>query len=74
MSKDNEISLEEMFGQIETIIEDLEAPSIAIEDAFEKYESGIKLLKSCNDKIDMIEKKVLAISDNGEVDEFRADS
>ena len=74
MSKDNEISLEEMFEQIESIIEELEDPSIAIEDAFAKYENGMMLLKGCNDKIDMIEKKVLAISDGGELNEFRADS
>lgn len=70
MSKEKEISLEEMFEQIEGIIEELENPEIAIEDAFDKYENGMKLLKGCNDKIDAIEKKVMAITDDGELHEF----
>lgn len=66
----NEESLEMMFEQIEKIVETLEKPDIAIQDAFANYEKGMELLKNCNEKIDTIEKKVLEISDNGELNEF----
>jgi len=63
-------TLEELFEQLDNIVEALENPDIAIEDAFSKYEEGMKLLKNCNDKIDTIEKKVLAIGTDGELHEF----
>lgn len=71
MDNEKNVSLEEMFGQIENIISELENPEIDIEDAFSKYENGMKILKECNSKIDTIEKKVLVISGNGELDEFQ---
>lgn len=64
------ITLEEMFDQINGIIEELEDKDIPIEDAFSKYESGMKLLESCNDRIDVIEKKVLALNADGTLDDF----
>ena len=65
-----ERSLEEMFGEIEDVIEKLEDPDVPIEDAFIRYENGMKILKECNDKLDRIEKKVLVLSENGELNEF----
>ena len=32
------------------------------EDAFADYEEGMKLVKSCNEKIETIEKKILVLS------------
>ena len=34
----------------------------ALEDAFADYEEGMKLVKSCNEKIETIEKKILVLS------------
>ncbi len=65
-----EETLEDMFGRIEEIIGSLEDPDIAIEDAFVRYESGMKLLKNCNERIDRIEKKVLAVGGDGELHEL----
>ena len=65
-----EATLEELFENIESIIDELGNPEIAIEDAFTKYEAGMKILKDCNSKIDTIEKKVLKISEDGGLDEF----
>lgn len=63
-------TLEELFEQLDNIVTALGDPEIAIEDAFAKYEEGMKILKTCNDKIDTIEKKVLAIGADGELNEF----
>ena len=34
------------------------------------FEEGMKLVKYCNDSIDKVEKKVLILGQDGEVDEF----
>lgn len=70
MDNEKKETVEELFDKIEEIVSDLSKPDIAIEEAFTKYESGMELLKLCNDKIDTIEKKVLAIGENGELSEF----
>lgn len=65
-----ELSLEEAFEKIETAIERLEEEDITLEDSFRVYQEGMKLLGYCNDKIDKVEKQVLKINENGELDEF----
>lgn len=70
MDNEKKETVEELFGKIEEIVSDLSNPEIAIEDAFSKYEAGMELLKQCNEKIDTIEKKVLAIGADGELSEF----
>lgn len=70
MSKKEELSLEESFEQLDELMERLETPDITLEESFDAYQQGMKLLKECNDKIDQVEKKVLALQENGETDEF----
>lgn len=70
VSKEAELSLEEAFGQIEAVIDSLEADDITLEDSFRAYQEGMKLLGYCNGKIDKVEKQVLKINENGELDEF----
>lgn len=64
------LSLEEAFAQIEETIERLEAEEITLEESFQVYKEGMKLLKYCNEKIDRVEKQVLKINEDGELDEF----
>ncbi len=74
MEKENqgqkELSLEEAFGQLDEIILDLENPEISLEDSFAMYQKGMELLKSCNEKIDTVEKKILMMNGDGGLDEF----
>ena len=69
-AKNQEESLEENFAQIEEMLTKLEAPDISLEDAFFLYEQGMKKLKECNDKIDTVEKKLLVLNGQGELEEF----
>lgn len=69
-NKDTEISLEEAFSRIEDTIDHLEEEEITLEESFQVYKEGMKLLKYCNEKIDRVEKQVLKINENGELDEF----
>lgn len=65
-----ELKIEEAFEQIEEAIEKLEDEDITLDDAFAVYQEGMKLLKLCDEKIDRVEKKVLAVNQEGELDEF----
>lgn len=68
--KTNGMLLEETFMQLEQVIEDLEGQDVSLEEAFELYKNGIGLLKSCKEKIDEVEKKVLVLNEVGDLDEF----
>ena len=65
-----DLSLEEHFNEIELLLADMERDDISLEKSFELYEKGMKLLKSCNEKIDKVEKKVQILDKEGQVHEF----
>ena len=51
-----ETSLEEAFALLEQIINTMEQAELPLEDAFSLYEQGVKKLKLCNEKLDLVEK------------------
>ena len=65
-----EQSLETVFGQLDEIVEQLEAEDVSLENSFALYHKGMDLLKVCNEKIDTIEKKMMMLDKNGEEHEF----
>ena len=65
--------LEDAFSSLDEMIERLESPDITLEESFETYQAGMKLLKQCDAEIDQVEKKVLVLNEKGETDEFRGD-
>ncbi len=67
-SKKN-LSLEENFTLLEETIARLEAEDVSLEDAFAAYSQGMALLKACNEQIDQVEKKVLILGENSELQE-----
>lgn len=70
MTEKKEPGLEELFIQMEEILEKMEDKDISLEDSFSLYEKGMKKLKQCNAKIDEVEKKMLVISSQGSLEEF----
>ena len=64
------LSLEESFSRLEEIVEALEQDALPLEEAFLKYQQGMQLLKRCNEKIDLVEKKVQVMNGDGGFDEF----
>ena len=52
------VSLEETFEQIETIIKQLESPEVTLDDSFRLYQAGVEKLKTCNLLLDTVEKKM----------------
>ena len=70
MTEQKEQTQEEIFGEMEGLLEALESREISLEDSFEKYKEGMALLKAAGEKIDTVEKAMLVLNDQGEADEF----
>ena len=62
------LTLEEFFGSLDKIIQEMQTGELTLEQSFKKYEEGMKLIKNCNDAIDKVEKKLIVI-DNVDTDE-----
>lgn len=56
------MTIEETFAALDELIDKLESGRGSLEDAFKNYEKGMKLVKSCNDKIETIEKQILVLN------------
>lgn len=65
-----ELTLEESFDRLEEILTTLEDGEISLEDSFALYQKGMALVKSCNEKIDAVEKKILIMNEDGGLHEF----
>lgn len=66
----SKMTIAESFEEIEALLEELEKEDIPIEEAFEKYQKAMDLLKDCNKSIDKVEKKVLKLMEDGKTQEF----
>lgn len=65
-----ELSVEESFARLDELAEKMESGKASLEETFQMYAEGMQLLKNCNDKIDIVEKKMLQISEDGKLREF----
>ena len=66
MEEKQEITLEEAFAQLDEIIEAMQGRELTLEQAFASYERGMKLVKLCSGKVDLVEKQVMMLSEEGE--------
>ena len=63
-------TLEETFASLEEVLAVLEDPSTPLEASFEAYQKGMQLLKECEKRIDLVEKKVILLGEEGESGEL----
>ena len=63
--KSEETSLEDMFQELDGIITGMEDRGISLEVAFALYEKGMNKIRQCNEKLDLVEKKMLVIANDG---------
>lgn len=63
-------SLEEAFDRLDQMIDKLSDRETPLEETFETYRAGMELLKKCEQQIDMIEKKVMVLNEEGGMDEL----
>lgn len=59
-----EVSLEELFQELDQLIVKMESGNIPLDQAFALYEQGVTKVKECNEKLDLIEKKMLELNAN----------
>ena len=69
-NKNTEMSLEDIFKDLDQIIAQMESGELPLDQAFSLYELGVCKVKECTLKLDMIEKKMLELKGAGEVVEF----
>lgn len=62
-----DLNLEELFARAEALIEQMEEPELPLEEAFAAYEQGMKIIQTCNSRIDQVEQKMLVMNEAGEL-------
>jgi Exonuclease VII small subunit len=63
-------TINEMFENLDEVVQKLSSEENTLEESFALYQDGMQLLKACNDKIDVVEKKILVMDTDGEKHEF----
>jgi exodeoxyribonuclease VII small subunit len=58
------LSFEEMLAELESVVHDLEAGDVSLEQALARYERGVTLLKQCYGQLQSAEQKIFLL--NGE--------
>ncbi len=61
--------LESNFEELDKIIEQMESGELSLDESFELYKKGIKLVQNCNDSINKVEKEMQIISEESETEE-----
>ena len=63
--KKEELTLEEAFNKLDTVISKMENEDVPLEESFQLYSEGMGLLKDVNDRIDRVEKQVQKMQADG---------
>jgi exodeoxyribonuclease VII small subunit len=74
---EEKLSFEQALEKLETIVEEIEAGEVSLEESIEKYARGIELLKHCRGVLGRAERKIQLLTENaagelgveGELDE-----
>lgn len=67
-NKDSKI--EDKFGALDKIVDELEGENVSLEDSFNLYKKGVTLLKECSESIDKVEKQLIILNEDGVQDEL----
>lgn len=70
IQEDKQPTLEEHFAVIEEIISRMEEADVPLDTAFQLYKEGLDQVKAASRKLDAIEKAMLVMNENGELEEF----
>lgn len=71
MDNQKDISFEEAMKELEQIVEKLEQGDVPLEKAITYYQEGMKLSKTCNDKLTNVQDKMTQImNEQGELHSF----
>jgi exodeoxyribonuclease VII small subunit len=56
-------TLEQSFEKLEEIIDRLGDDSISLDEAFKIYKEGVKLVGTCNQQLDKVEKQIVILEE-----------
>ena len=62
-------TLEQSFERLEEIITQMEKSDTTLDASFKMYKEGMKLVESCNNQLDKVEKQIIVLNDDGERDD-----
>lgn len=65
-----EVSLEQMFEELDAILTAMDSQETTLDQAFSLYEKGMLTIRRCNEKLDLVEKKMQVIAQNGALEYF----
>lgn len=65
-------SLETNLKELESIVSKMEQGDMSLEDSIKSYEKGMLLLKLCQDSLKEIEQKVLVLSAENTLEQFKS--
>lgn len=68
---EEKITLEDRFANIEGILEQMEAQNVSLDESFELYKKGLGEIKAANEMLDAVEKAMLVLNANGNLEEFK---
>ncbi|MCD7864535.1 MAG: exodeoxyribonuclease VII small subunit [Clostridiales bacterium] len=68
--ENREMTLEELFADLDGILADMNDREVSLEDAFSLYEKGMRKIRLCNEKLDLVEKKMMVIAQDGAEEVF----
>lgn len=60
-NRTSNITIEEQLIKIQEIAAKLEGGALGLEEALEKYEEGVRLVRGCADQIDRVQKRIKVI-------------
>ena len=61
-----ERTIEEILEELEDIIAKMEDRNSSLEETFSLYEKGMGLVKDCNSRIELVEKKIRILAEEGQ--------
>ncbi|MDQ4044734.1 MAG: exodeoxyribonuclease VII small subunit [Chloroflexota bacterium] len=61
-----EPSFEERLEELETLVEELEAGDLCLEEMLQRYEQGMTLIAACQDRLERAELRITEIAASGD--------
>lgn len=68
--KEEALSLEEALMKLEETVNQLQQEEVSLEESFQLYKQGMDYVKLCSETIDRVERKVLLLNQEGNLDEL----
>ena len=70
MKKTDELSFEEAFARLETIVKSLEDGKVSLDESMKLYEEGVSLVRICSGRLENARRTVLKVGADGTLSDF----